>query len=106
MKNFKRFLFSYDKIPFLQLKNKCIEKGLIDFDWDTYFSSIFGDLNIDITDEERIIVVQPDYFAAVGALDVSEEVVLNYLWSRATTRIASELNQVNFMLLFLSSYPF
>jgi len=68
-------------------------KGLIDFDWDTYFYTIFGDHDIDITDEERIIVVQPDYFTAVGELDVSEEVVLNYLWSRATTKVASELNQ-------------
>ncbi len=75
---------------------------MIDFDWDTYFYTIFGDHDIDITDEERIIVVQPDYFTAVGELDVSEEVVLNYLWSRATTKVASELNQV---IICYSAFP-
>ena len=43
-------------------------KELVDFDWDTYFYTVFGDLDIEITDEERIIVVQPDYFTAVNQL--------------------------------------
>ena len=36
------------------------------FDWDVYFQSLFNPLtNITVGDDERIIVVQPDFFAAI-----------------------------------------
>ena len=45
------------------------------FDWDTYFNTIFTSANITISDAERMIVVQPDYFEASGSLEVEREAI-------------------------------
>ena len=37
-------------------------------DWDQYFSILFKNTNVTIGDEERIIVVQPDYFEQLQQL--------------------------------------
>ena len=45
------------------------------FDWDMYFSTLFSDKNITIGDNERLIVVQPDYFEATGSLNTDRETI-------------------------------
>jgi len=62
-------------------------------DWDSYFTAAFTDTGISVTDTERIIVVQPDYFLATQDISVSEEVVANYMFWRGVMTLSADLTQ-------------
>merc|ERR550519_762231 len=68
------------------------------FDWTTYFSSVFTETDITIGDDETVIVVQPDYFAAMQTVD--PKALANYLYWRAIMSLAplstSEMRDINF----------
>ena len=45
------------------------------FDWDNYFAALFRETDVTVGDDERIIVVQPDYFEASQMIEASDETV-------------------------------
>ena len=45
------------------------------FNWDTYFAAVFTETGVTVGDEERIIVVQPDYFMATQNMEASSELL-------------------------------
>ena len=49
------------------------------FNWATYFEAVFTETGVTVGDDERLIVVQPDYFQAVFNASVSAEVLGNIL---------------------------
>jgi len=66
------------------------------FDWDVYFQSLFNPLtNITVGDDERIIVVQPDFFAAILEFNNpgGMETTANYFNFRWWMSFAADLNQ-------------
>ena len=63
------------------------------FDWNLYFNTIFTINNITVTDDERVILVQPDYFEATGTLPADHETIANYFWFQTWMTFAGELTQ-------------
>merc|ERR1712106_350228 len=63
------------------------------FNWATYFEAVFSDTDVTVGDDERVIVVQPDYFEATGSMDESAEVLANYLYWRSMMSLAGDLTQ-------------
>lgn len=63
------------------------------FDWNTYFGNLFTNKNITIGDDERLIVVQPDYFEATGTLSSDRETIANYFGFRMWMSFAGDLTQ-------------
>ena len=49
------------------------------FDWSAYFEGAFTDTSVSVGDDERLIVVQPDYFAALQEMDVDDRILGNNL---------------------------
>lgn len=45
------------------------------FDWSLYFDGVFTHNNVTVGDDERIIVVQPDFFEATETLNTDPRVV-------------------------------
>ena len=45
------------------------------FNWATYFDAVFMETGVTVGDDERIIVVQPDYFQATQAMEASSELL-------------------------------
>ena len=45
------------------------------FDWSLYFDSIFTANNVTVGDDERVIVVQPDFFQATQMLNASKDLM-------------------------------
>ena len=45
------------------------------FDWGAYFTGLFDDTNVTVGDDERIIVVQPDYFESTNTAEATAETV-------------------------------
>ena len=60
----------YNPISLAELKE---QYGL--FDWDTYLAGVFTNTNITIGDEERLIMVQPDYFINTQSIETTDEIV-------------------------------
>jgi hypothetical protein len=48
------------------------------FDWDAYLAAVFDSTGIQIGEEERLIMVQPDYFLNTQNIEVSKEVLGRY----------------------------
>jgi len=67
----------YNPMTLAQLKEKFAK-----MDWDTYMSAVFDETDITIGDDERVIVVQPDFFENAMLLDVNPETVANYIYWR------------------------
>ena len=44
------------------------------FNWGAYFKTVFSATNVTVDDDERVILVQPDYFEAIESMDESAEV--------------------------------
>jgi len=63
------------------------------FNWATYFEAVFTETGVTVGDDERIIVVQPDYFQAVFNASVSAEVLANYIYWRNIMGLAGDLTQ-------------
>merc|ERR1712013_477893 len=63
------------------------------FNWATYFDAVFMETGVTVGDEERIIVVQPDYFQATQAMEASSELLANYLYWRSMMGLAGDLTQ-------------
>jgi len=61
--------------------------------WDTYLSAVFAETEITIGDEERIIVVQPDYLENAGNIEVDIETVANYIYWRSVMRLDDDLTK-------------
>ena len=45
------------------------------FDWSVYFDGVFTSNNVTVGDDERIIVVQPDFFEATETLNTDLRIV-------------------------------
>ena len=45
------------------------------FDWENYFAALFLETDVTVGDDERIIVVQPDYFEASQMIEASDETI-------------------------------
>ena len=52
-----------------------LKENYPNFNWGSYFETVFTDTDVTIGDDERVIVVQPDYFEASGNIEASTEVV-------------------------------
>jgi len=63
------------------------------FDWETYLNSAFAAAGITIGGEERLIMVQPDYYLNTQSIAVSDSVLANYIFSMAAMRWAKEQTQ-------------
>lgn len=63
------------------------------FDWENYFAALFLETDVTVGDDERIIVVQPDYFEASQMIEASDETIANYLYWIALKGLAGDLNQ-------------
>ena len=48
-------------------------------DWDQYFGILFSNTSVTVGDEERIIVVQPDYFQQLQQLG-AEPIEMGWCW--------------------------
>jgi hypothetical protein len=44
------------------------------FDWDSYLAAVFESTGIQIGEEERLIMVQPDYFLNTQNIQTTKEV--------------------------------
>lgn len=56
-----------------------LKESFGDFDWETYLSMVFSDTGVTVTEDERFILVQPDYFARAGDLpQVSMDVICKF----------------------------
>ena len=44
------------------------------FNWGAYFKTVFSATNVTVDDDERVILVQPDYFQAMESMEASAEV--------------------------------
>ena len=49
------------------------------FDWNTYLAAVFAQTGVEIGDEERLIMVQPDYFLNTQNIETTDEVVGKYI---------------------------
>ena len=45
------------------------------FDWDAYLAGVFANTDVTIGDEERLIMVQPDYFLNTQSIETTDEIV-------------------------------
>lgn len=63
------------------------------FNWATYFDAVFAETGVTVGDDERVIVVQPDYFEATQHMQASPEVIANYLFWRNMMSLAGDLTQ-------------
>jgi len=63
------------------------------FDWSAYFEGAFTDTSVSVGDDERLIVVQPDYFAALQEMDVDDRILANYLYWRSLMSFVPDLNK-------------
>jgi len=70
-----------------------LKENYPNFNWATYFEAVFSDTDVTVGDDERVIVVQPDYFEATGSMDESAEVLSNYLYWRSMMSLAGDLTQ-------------
>merc|ERR1711892_8313 len=70
-----------------------LKENYPNFNWATYFEAVFSDTDVTVGDDERVIVVQPDYFEATGSMDESAEVLANYLYWRSMMSLAGDLTQ-------------
>merc|ERR1711887_463641 len=67
---------------------------LVAINFTQYFEAVFSPLDISIPQDERIIVVEPDYLIALNTLgEVSYKEVANYLWARIMMTVAPEFDQ-------------
>eukprot|EP00092_Neocalanus_flemingeri_P034170 GFUD01037162.1.p1 GENE.GFUD01037162.1~~GFUD01037162.1.p1 ORF type:complete len:770 (-),score=219.06 GFUD01037162.1:48-2252(-) len=63
------------------------------FNWDAYFEAVFADTEVTVGDDERVIVVQPDYFEASQNIEASTEVLANYVYWRSMMTLDGDLTE-------------
>jgi len=63
------------------------------FDWGAYFTGLFDETNVTVGDDERIIVVQPDYFEATNTAEATPETVANYFYWRVVKTFVTDFTQ-------------
>ena len=68
------------------------------FNWATYFDAVFMETGVTVGDEERIIVVQPDYFQATQAMEASSELLGDNLDNEKPLKIIQVLFSQLFVL--------
>ena len=52
-----------------------LKENYPNFDWAAYFTTVFTDTDVTVGDDERVIVVQPDYFEATQSMEPSMELL-------------------------------
>ena len=52
-----------------------LKENYPNFNWGSYFEAVFSETDVTVGDDERVIVVQPDYFEATQNMEASVEVV-------------------------------
>jgi len=80
----------YNPMTVAELKEKY---GSPDWDWDKYLAAVFADTDITIGDDERVIVVQPDYLENSGEIEADISTIANYLYWRGIMQLDGELTQ-------------
>jgi len=73
----------YNPMTVTQLK-----ENYASFDWSTYFASAFQETGVTVADDETVIVVQPDYFAAMTQENPDSRALANYLYWRGMKSLA------------------
>jgi len=69
-----------------------------DFDWTAYFDTVFRDTNVTVGDDERVIVVQPDYFAGNKSFSTmiaekDDRTVADYVYWLSMKKLAGDLTE-------------
>lgn len=70
-----------------------LKENYPNFNWGSYFEAVFSETDVTVGDDERVIVVQPDYFEATQNMEASAEVVANYAYWRSIMMLDGDLTQ-------------
>jgi len=70
-----------------------VKENYPNFNWGSYFEAVFSETDVTVGDDERVIVVQPDYFEATQNMEASVEVVANYAYWRSIMMLDGDLTQ-------------
>lgn len=70
-----------------------LKENYPNFDWTAYFTTVFTDTDVTVGDDERVIVVQPDFFEATQNMEPSTELLANYVYWRSIMVLDGDLTE-------------
>jgi len=62
-------------------------------DWNTYLDAVFAGTDVAVGDDERVIMVQPDYLESMQEIEVDLVTAANYIYWRSIMSVVGDLTQ-------------